>query len=44
MSPARVGSYEIVAPIGAGGHAVVRARIMMREIWRGLAVAKEART
>jgi hypothetical protein len=34
----RIGTYEIVAPLGKGGPASARGRIM-NELWRGLAVA-----
>ncbi len=38
---ARLGPYEIIAPLGAGGPASVRDFIRMRELWRGLAEAKQ---
>lgn len=36
----RLGPYEILAAIGAGGPAYVRGRVV-RELWRGLAEAKQ---
>jgi hypothetical protein len=36
----RLGSYEIIAPIGAGGPASARGVNLTRELWRGLAEAK----
>jgi hypothetical protein len=39
----RLGPYEILAPLGAGGPASARGE-SRRELRRGLAVAKEART
>jgi hypothetical protein len=44
LSPGtRIGAYEITGLIGAGGPASARESIR-RELRRGLAVAKEART
>jgi hypothetical protein len=39
----RLGPYEIVSPLGAGGPASARVRIV-RELRRGLAIAEEATT
>jgi hypothetical protein len=39
----RVGPYEILTPLGAGGPASARG-VVPGELRRGLAVAKEART
>ena len=39
----RLGAYEVITAIGAGGPAVARV-VTPRELWRGLAVAMEART
>jgi hypothetical protein len=39
----RLGAYTIGAPLGIGGPAYARA-VARRELRRGLAVAKEART
>jgi hypothetical protein len=38
----KLGPYEIIAPIGAGGPATIRGAFQ-RELRRGLAVAQEAR-
>jgi hypothetical protein len=39
----RVGPYEVLAALGAGGPASVRAQFVTRELRRGLAEAKQVR-
>jgi hypothetical protein len=42
LSPgARLGPYEVLSALGAGGPASVRAGLVVRELRRGLAEAKQ---